>query len=102
MTRTHDEREKQLKEARQKDIIAVAESLGMAIEGRGSHLYWAEHDSFRFYLKKNYFYWNSRQVGGGPIELVQLMKECSVKEAIQFLNDPWIDVNKVDIKREDT
>lgn len=102
MTRTHDEREKQLKEARQKDIIAVAESLGMAIDGRGSHLYWAEHDSFRFYLKKNYFYWNSRQVGGGPIELVQLMKECSVKEAIQFLNDPTYEIGQAVVRKDET
>lgn len=33
------------------------------------------------------FYWNSQGVGGGPIQLVQNVNECSYKEAVKFLQE---------------
>lgn len=86
MAQTHKERVKALEEAEKKDIVEVAQSLGMGLIKQGNNYLWEEHDSFVFNTRKNLFYWNSRQKGGGTIQLVQIVKECSYKEAISYLN----------------
>lgn len=86
MAKTHKERVKALEEAEKKDIVDVAQSLGMGLIKQGNNYLWDEHDSFVFNTRKNLFYWNSRQKGGGAIQLVQIVKECSYKEAISYLN----------------
>lgn len=63
----------------------VAESLGITLVRQGQSYTWSEHDSFVLTPKKNAFYWNSRQVGGGSIKLVQVIKECTHAEALQYL-----------------
>lgn len=83
---THQQREKALDEARTRDIVSVARQLGMDMKHIGKNYLWVEHDSFVLNTKKNMFYWNSRQVGGDAIKLVQLMKKCSFKDAVTFLN----------------
>lgn len=95
MSKSHAERLKRYEEARNRDIVSVAESLGMNLGGRGNDLYWDQHDSLKINRKKNYFYWNSRQKGGGPIELVQMIKECRPKEAVNFLLDPEYEIGEV-------
>lgn len=94
MSKNHAERLKRYEEARNRDIVSVAESLGMNLAGRGNDLYWDQHDSLKINRKKNYFYWNSRQKGGGPIELVQMIKECKPKEAVNFLLDPEYEIGE--------
>lgn len=84
-SRSHEERQKITNEAHNKNIVEVAQSLGMVLERIGKDYQWKEHDSFKIDTRKNYFYWNSRGVGGDPIKLVELMMECSFKEAINFM-----------------
>ncbi|WP_157456759.1 DUF3991 domain-containing protein [Carnobacterium maltaromaticum] len=87
MVKNHKERVKALEEAEKKDIVDVAQSLGMGLIKQGNNYLWDEHDSFVFNTRKNLFYWNSRQKGGGAIQLVQIVKECSRPEAIEYLNN---------------
>lgn len=87
MAQTHKERKKALEAAEEKNIVEVAQSLGMDLVRNGRNYTWSEHDSFVFNTRKNLFYWNSRQRGGGAIQLVQIVKNCSYKEAVNYLNN---------------
>lgn len=95
--RNHEERKKLYNNAANKNIVDVAQSLGMGLKGRRSELYWEEHDSFKFNQKQNYFYWNSQRIGGGPIQLVRLIKKCTVAEAVDYLQD--LDVSVFDASK---
>ncbi|MCZ2310489.1 DUF3991 domain-containing protein, partial [Enterococcus faecium] len=100
--RNHEERKKLYKIAANKNIVDVAESLGMVLRGRKSGLYWEEHDSFRFDQRQNYFYWNSQRIGGGPIQLVRLIKKCTTSQAVDYLqnlNESVFDVSKIPSKK---
>lgn len=100
--RNHEERKKLYKIAANKNIVDVAESLGMVLGGRKSGLYWEEHDSFRFDQRQNYFYWNSQRIGGGPIQLVRLIKKCTTSQAVDYLqnlNESVFDVSKIPSKK---
>ncbi|MEZ1268778.1 LPD1 domain-containing protein [Enterococcus faecium] len=100
--RNHEERKKLYNNAANKNIVDVAESLGMVLRGRKSGLYWEEHDSFRFDQRQNYFYWNSQRIGGGPIQLVRLIKKCTTSQAVDYLqnlNESVFDVSKIPSKK---
>ncbi|HEY0221635.1 MAG TPA: zinc peptidase [Lactovum miscens] len=90
--RSHADRQKLLDEAISKNILEVAGKLGMDVVHKSGTYYWSEHDSLKFNVEKNYFFWNSRRIGGGPIQLVELIKECERKEALKFLTG--IDVSR--------
>lgn len=96
-TRNHEERKKLYNNAANKNIVDVAQSLGMVLKGRSSELYWEEHDSFKFNQKQNYFYWNSQRIGGGPIQLVRLIEKCTVAEAVDYLQN--LDVSVFDASK---
>lgn len=98
MTRTHKEREEAWQKANSKSILDVAASLGMRLERSGGSYTWSEHDSFVLTPKRNSFYWNSRQVGGGPIQMVQAVKECSLAQAVDYLQE--LDVKAFDASKE--
>ncbi|MFB5294132.1 DUF3991 domain-containing protein [Enterococcus faecalis] len=98
MTRTHKEREEAWQKANSKNILDVAASLGMRLERSGGSYTWSEHDSFVLTPKRNSFYWNSRQVGGGPIQMVQAVKECSLAQAVDYLQE--LDVKAFDASKE--
>lgn len=99
VAQTHEERKKSLEAAEEKNIVEVAQSLGMDLVRNGRNYTWSEHDSFVFNTRKNLFYWNSRQRGGGAIQLVQIVKNCSYKEAVNYLNN--IEVGTFDeVKQE--
>ena len=82
---SHEERVKFEAIAQHKNIVDVATSLGISLVRQGQHFFWSEHDSFVLTPRKNAFYWNSRQFGGGPIQLVQTIKACSYGEAVRYL-----------------
>lgn len=86
LTQTHEARQHALSVAKNKSILEVAESLGMDLAQTGRSFFWSEHDSFIITPNKNTYYWNSRGEGGDTVKLVQLMKECSFKEAVSYLN----------------
>lgn len=98
MTRTHKEREEAWQKANSKSILDVAASLGMGLERSGGSYTWSEHDSFVITPKRNSFYWNSRQIGGGPIQMVQAVKECSLAQAVDYLQE--LDVKAFDASKE--
>ncbi|MFB5296996.1 ArdC-like ssDNA-binding domain-containing protein [Enterococcus faecalis] len=100
MPMTHAQRQKVLEEIEQKSIVGVAESLGITLVRQGQSYTWSEHDSFVLTPKKNAFYWNSRQVGGGSIKLVQVIKECTHAEALQYLQT--VEAGAVETLKEPT
>ena len=83
---------KQLHSAKAKDILAVAEGLGMKlIPERGNVYHWEEHDSLQLYPDRNTFRWWSQETGGDTIHLVQVIQELNTgkrpnfKEAVNYL-----------------
>lgn len=74
--------------AKNRNIIDVAQALGMNLEKRGGTYVWSEHDSLVIFPKKNNFKWFSQDIQGDPITLVQQVKNVEFKEALNFLNDP--------------
>lgn len=70
---SHSERKKLREDANNKNIIEVAQQLGMTLERIGKDYQWKEHDSLKFDTRKNYFYWNAQGFGGGPIKLAQTL-----------------------------
>ena len=91
---SYKKRQELIQEAVQKDIVNVAENLGMELIRKGNIYIWKEHDSFVFDTRKNIFYWNSQGFGGNTIKLVELIKQCSFKEAISFLTEQELKVRK--------
>ncbi|WNO83047.1 PBECR4 domain-containing protein [Streptococcus suis] len=74
-----------VKELRQVNIVGVAESLGMALEPKGSGYYeWKEHDSLVINVRKNRFNWFSRDLSGDPIALVQAVREDQTGQPVSF------------------
>lgn len=57
---SHNDRERMIEEASNKNIIKVALSLGMRLRKVGQDYTWQEHDSLKLVTKKNYFYWNAQ------------------------------------------
>ena len=83
---------KQRDEAKAKNILAVAEGLGMKlIPERGNVYHWEEHDSLKLYPERNTFRWWSQETGGDTINLVQVIQELNTgkrpnfKEAVNYL-----------------
>lgn len=95
MGQTHKEREKSLEIAQNVDILSVADALGMGLERSGRTYQWSKHDSLKITPSKNSFYWNSRSKGGGSIQLVMAVNECSYKEAVKFINESELSEFKV-------
>lgn len=90
----HYQRQELLSNMKKKDIISVAESLGMELVNVGKSYKWKEHDSFVFDTRKNTFFWNSRSIGGDTVKLVQLIKNCSFNEALEYLKNGEITEHK--------
>lgn len=73
--------------ARSRDILDVAEQLGMELERAGRDYRWKEHDSLVITPNKNVWKWFSRDRGGDVIALVETIKEINFNQAIDYLND---------------
>lgn len=79
----------ELKEfAKGRDILDVANALGMDLNKESRTYRWTEHDSLVVFPKTNTYKWFSKDKQGDVISLVQNIKRVSYKEAISFLNDP--------------
>lgn len=70
---SHKEREALVQEAKNKDIFAVAQQLGMKLQGNGK-AEWEGHDSFWLDRKKNRFQWYGKGLWGDPVTLVSVIK----------------------------
>lgn len=101
------EQKKLLEQANQKDIFAVAQSLGMKVNTRSGKAEWEGHTSLVLDRKKNYFYWNGQSLAGNPVDLVSIVQQGartredlkkSLKQSIAYLTNTPIaqfDVSKV-------
>lgn len=70
---THKERERLAEEAKNKDIFAVAQQLGMKVQRDGS-AEWDGHTTFWLDRKKNRFQWYSQGLWGDPTTLVSVIQ----------------------------
>lgn len=78
--------EEQVKHAKKVDILSVADALGIDIQKKGRSLRGVENESLTFYTTTNSFYWFSQEIGGSPIDLVQLYTDKTYQQAVSFLN----------------
>ncbi|WP_285023584.1 toprim domain-containing protein [Lactococcus garvieae] len=70
---THKERKRLAQEAKNKDIFAVAQQLGMKVQRDGS-AEWDGHTTFWLDRKKNRFQWYSQGLWGDPTTLVSVIQ----------------------------
>ena len=84
---TAKSRKERVEIARSRDILSVADELGMELVRTGQDFRWKEHDSLVITPKKNVWKWFSRDQGGDVIALVETMKEINFNQAIDYLND---------------
>lgn len=78
-------------------LVEYLELIGEPIRPDG-HSYYRhkQHDSLIISVRKNAFYWNSRGIGGGPIQYLMAMYNMSYSEARnKFLDD----INKGDMQK---
>lgn len=95
-TKTYKKMEELTEKAKSKDIISVAENLGIKLTRTGQSFKgeWAGHDSFSFNPRKNTFDWYGRGLHGDSINLVKTIKDVNFKGAVAYLNE--IDVDSFD------
>lgn len=98
-TKTYKKMEELTEKAKSKDIISVAESLGIKLTRTGQSFKgeWAGHDSFSFNPRKNTFDWYGRGLHGDSIDLVKTIKDVNFKGAVAYLNE--IDVESFDLSK---
>ena len=80
--------EEKLAYAKNRNILDVANSLGMDLVKTGRTYKWVEHDSLTIFPNTNTFKWFSKDMQGDVISLVSQIKELKFKDAVSFLNDP--------------
>ena len=80
-TKTYKKMEELTEKAKSKDIISVAENLGIKLTRTGQSFKgeWAGHDSFSFNPRKNTFDWYGRGLLGDTIDLVKTIKDVNFK-----------------------
>lgn len=95
-TKTYKKMEELTEKAKSKDIVSVADSLGIKLTRTGQSFKgeWAGHDSFSFNPRKNTFDWYGRGLHGDSIDLVKTIKDVNFKGAVAYLNE--IDVESFD------
>lgn len=78
--------EEKLTYAKERNILDVAEALGIELQRKGRIIMGVEHDSMVMYPNTNTFKWFSQDIGGDVISFVQTFSDKSFKEAIDYLN----------------
>lgn len=92
-----------VEEAKKASILDYAEKIGISVFQTSNDEYrLKEHDSCVIKPSKNLFYWNSCQVGGGPIEFAKnfgidssLSEADKFKAAVKNITDHNVSVAKV-------
>ncbi|MFC0290604.1 DUF3991 domain-containing protein [Bombilactobacillus bombi] len=103
MARFTDE---QVQQANNVDIVSFCQENGIDFEEESNrYVRLVEHDSLLIDRKKNTFYWNSRQVGGGAINFVKeyFLENGDFRQAMQVLLDGdkgYLDSSQVEIVNE--
>lgn len=73
------------KVAKSRNILEVADVLGMELAKVGQTYKWREHDSLTIFPKNNNFKWFSTGAQGDPIDLVQAVLGVKYAEAVEYL-----------------
>ncbi|MCL8204261.1 toprim domain-containing protein [Ligilactobacillus agilis] len=73
------------KVAKSRNILEVADVLGMELTKVGQTYKWREHDSLTIFPKNNNFKWFSTGAQGDPIDLVQAVLGVKYAEAVEYL-----------------
>lgn len=77
----------QITQARNRNILEVAQNLGINLRQAGQTYVWTEHDSFVVFPKTNTYSWFSKDESGkNPIDLVQSFNRVDFKTAVAYLN----------------
>ncbi len=92
----------QIMQARSRNILEVAQNLGINLRQAGQTYIWTEHDSFVVFPKTNTYSWFSKdEVGKNPIDLVQSFNRVDFKTAVAYLNSADLaDFDETKLKTE--
>jgi hypothetical protein len=93
---------KQIDEANDRDIIQLAKSFGLELKRKGVTYKSPGYGGLYLHPKKNCFYCFSAEeigAGGGPIQFVMFIRQCTFVEAMYFLLG---DGNKIEAIKERT
>lgn len=92
----------QIIQARNRNILEVAQNLGIDLKNAGQTYVWTEHDSFVVFPKTNTYSWFSKdEVGKNPIDLVQSFNRVDFKTAVAYLNSAKLaDFDETKLKTE--
>lgn len=91
--------------AKQKNILDVAQSLGLELKREGRNYAWIEHPSFKISPDNNYFSWFSKGnelLGADVIKMVEVINNVTFKEALLYLLEAEVgsfDATKVPKKK---
>lgn len=78
---------KQIKAARERNILEVAQNLGMDLIKEGQTYRWKEHDSLVIFPQNNTYSWFSlNKMGQNPIDLAQEIGGMDFKTSVTYLN----------------
>lgn len=73
--------------AKSRNILEVADAIGMELFKAGNTYKWADHDSLTIFPNSNTYKWFSQDKQGDSISLVENVKKIDFKSAVVFLND---------------
>lgn len=71
--------------AKSRDIVEVAESMGMELFRSGKDFRWKDHDSLVISPNNGLWNWYSQHKGGDVISLVETIKEINFNQAIDYI-----------------
>lgn len=71
--------------AKSRDIVEVAESMGMELFRSGKDYRWKDHDSLVISPNNGLWNWYSQHKGGDVISLVETIKEINFNQAIDYI-----------------
>lgn len=92
----------QIAAARDRNILEVAQELGMSLQQKGQTYTWTEHDSLVIFPGTNTYSWFSKgENGKNSLNLVQSIKGMDFKTAVMYLNSAELsefDESKVNLE----
>lgn len=92
----------QIAAARDRNILEVAQELGMSLQQKGQTYIWTEHDSLVIFPGTNTYSWFSKgENGKNSLDLVQSIKGMDFKTAVMYLNSAKLsefDESKVNLE----
>ncbi len=92
----------QIATARDRNILEVAQELGMSLQQKGQTYTWTEHDSLVIFPGTNTYSWFSKgENGKNSLDLVQSIKGLDFKTAVMYLNSAKLsefDESKVNLE----